>query len=232
MPSKPDRTSRMFPGGFLTNAWHTLRMPSMTYSMLTLLVVGGVGGVMFWGGFNWAMESTNTMPFCISCHEMRDNVYKEYDKTIHHSNRTGVQATCSDCHVPKEWVHKFVRKIQASNELWHKAMGSIDTPEKFAAHRLDLAKSVWRAMKTTDSRECRNCHKFDHMEYATQEPRASKLHQTAFAQGKTCIDFRRRRRKPTATCWITSTRSDRCRSWSTSCKTRTSLVPRRRDSRR
>ena len=35
-------------------------------------------GVILWGGFNTAMEVTNTMEFCTSCHEMRDNVYAEY----------------------------------------------------------------------------------------------------------------------------------------------------------
>jgi len=145
-------------------------------------------GILFWGGFNWAMELTNTEKFCISCHEMKTNVYNEYRNTVHYSNKTGVRATCPDCHVPKEWGHKVVRKIQASNELYHKVLGSIDTPEKFNAHRLELSKNVWRAMKTTDSRECRNCHKFESMDYSMQEPRAAKLHQAGLNEGKTCID--------------------------------------------
>lgn len=145
-------------------------------------------GIVFWGGFNWALEATNTEAFCVSCHEMKQNVFMEYRNTVHYSNKTGVRATCPDCHVPKEWGHKMVRKIQASNELLHKALGTIDTPEKFNAHRLELSKSVWRAMKTTDSRECRNCHKFESMDYSLQEPRASRLHETALNQGKTCID--------------------------------------------
>jgi cytochrome c-type protein NapC len=127
-------------GSALARLWQTLRRPSAKYSMLGLLLVGGVGGIIFWGGFNTAMEATNTMEFCISCHEMRDNVYKEYQQTIHYQNRTGVRAVCSDCHVPKEWVYKVKRKIQASNELWHKMLGSVDTPEKFDAKRLELAK--------------------------------------------------------------------------------------------
>jgi cytochrome c-type protein NapC len=146
------------------------------------------GGIIFWGGFNWAMEATNTESFCISCHEMKDNVYAEYRNTVHYSNRTGVRASCPDCHVPKEWGHKIVRKIQASNEVLHKVLGTIDTKEKFDAHRLTMSSSVWRAMKTTDSRECRNCHKFESMEYSAQEPRASKIHPVAMAEGKTCID--------------------------------------------
>src|SRR5210317_1680459 len=87
-------------------------------------------GVIFWGGFNTAMEVTNTMDFCISCHEMEENVYVEYQTTIHYTNRSGVRASCSDCHVPRPWIHKVVRKIQASRELLHKALGTIDTPEK------------------------------------------------------------------------------------------------------
>ena len=145
-------------------------------------------GVIFWGGFNTAMEATNTLTFCISCHEMEENVYQEYKKTIHYSNRSGVRATCSDCHVPDPWVHKVVRKVQASNELLHKMMGTIDTPEKFNEHRLEMAKRVWDAMKKTDSRECRNCHDFGSMNPASQKGRARKQHINAMNAGNTCID--------------------------------------------
>ncbi len=134
------------------------------------------------------MEITNTESFCISCHEMRDFVYEEYRNTIHYSNRTGVRATCPDCHVPREWIYKVLRKIRASNELYHKLLGSIDTPEKFEAKRLELARHVWADMKKTDSRECRNCHDFDAMDYSEQEPRAFAAHDRGFSQGRTCID--------------------------------------------
>lgn len=145
-------------------------------------------GIIFWGGFNTAMEATNTLGFCISCHEMKDNVYKEYTKTVHYQNRTGVRATCSDCHVPDPWVHKMVRKVQASNELLHKVLGSVDTPEKFDAKRLKLAKKVWHTMKATDSRECRNCHDFQSMAPEFQRPRARTQHLNALDNGQTCID--------------------------------------------
>lgn len=147
-----------------------------------------LAGVIFWGGFNTAMEATNTLGFCISCHEMEENVYQEYKQTIHYNNRSGVRATCSDCHVPDPWVHKFVRKIKASNELLHKALGSINTPEKFDNKRLKLAKNVWHDMKDTNSRECRNCHDFNTMMPDTQKPRARKQHMNAMKDGNTCID--------------------------------------------
>ena len=145
-------------------------------------------GVIFWGGFNTAMEATNTLEFCISCHEMEENVYQEYKHTIHFTNRAGVRATCSDCHVPRDWVHKVIRKIQASNELVHKVLGTVSTPEKFNEKRLELARHVWQTMKETDSRECRNCHDFTTMDPEKQKPRARKQHMNAMKAGNTCID--------------------------------------------
>jgi len=162
--------------------------PSVKHS---ILAIGGLGfflGVIFWGGFNWALEMTNNEAFCTGCHEMRDNVYQELKKTIHYSNRTGVRASCHDCHVPRPWIYKIIRKIEASNELYHHLMGTVDTKEKFEAHRRELAKHVWKVMKETDSRECRNCHNINRMNPEKQTPRARKRHQEAREQGLTCID--------------------------------------------
>ena len=145
-------------------------------------------GIIFWGGFNTAMEATNTTEFCIGCHEMEDNVYQEYTPTIHYSNRTGVRAGCPDCHVPRPWIHKVVRKIKASREVYFWLTGKIDTKEKFNEHRFELAQNVWKAMKDTDSRECRNCHNFESMNPEFQKPRARKQHLNAFETGQTCID--------------------------------------------
>jgi cytochrome c-type protein NapC len=168
--------------------WVALKRPSAKYSLGALLIVGFVAGIIFWGGFHTAMEASNTETFCISCHEMEENVYKEYRDTIHYSNRTGVRATCPDCHVPKDWFHKVVRKIQATNELYHKVMGSVNTPEKFEAERLELARHVWQTMKETDSRECRNCHDYGSMDYVKQGRRAVQQHIKGFDEGQTCID--------------------------------------------
>jgi cytochrome c-type protein NapC len=165
-----------------------LRRPSVKYSLGGLLAAGFVVGVVFWGGFNTAMEATNTESFCISCHEMHDNVYQEYKKTIHYSNRTGVRAVCSDCHVPKDWTHKMIRKIQASREVWGKLTGSIDTAEKFEAKRLELARREWARMKAADSRECRNCHSLESMNAESQKQRARKQHEMALEDNMTCID--------------------------------------------
>jgi cytochrome c-type protein NapC len=80
---------------------------------------------VFWGAFNTAMEFTNTEPFCLSCHEMHNNVYQELSRTVHFSNRSGVRAICSDCHVPHKWTGKIARKMQASKEVWGHLFGTI-----------------------------------------------------------------------------------------------------------
>jgi len=161
---------------------------------LLWIPVGGVlmfaAGIIFWGGFNTVLEATNTEAFCISCHEMQNFVYKEYKESIHYKNPSGVRATCPDCHVPRPWIYKVIRKVQASNELYHKIIGTISTKEKFEAHREELAKHVWDTMKSTDSRECRNCHSYEYMDLAKQDKSAQKKHTLEYVRetGKTCID--------------------------------------------
>ena len=158
-------------------------------SLTAVVAIGMISGLVFWGGFNTGMEATNQLAFCTSCHEMRDTVFQEYKETIHYKNRSGVRAICSDCHVPKDWMHKFVRKVQASQELYSKFVtGSISSPEKFEAKRMELAQHVWATMKGNDSHECRNCHSWDAMDPHKQNPRASAAMEKGRAAGKTCID--------------------------------------------
>lgn len=153
------------------------------------LLIGVVLGVLIWGGFNWTLELTNTESYCLSCHEMQGNAFDELQETVHYSNRTGVRATCPDCHVPKEWSHKVVQKISAAiRELPAHWSGKLDTEEKFEEHRLSMAMLEWQRMYDSGSRECKNCHDAMSMDYAKQEPRSSKRHEEAAAAGQTCIE--------------------------------------------
>jgi cytochrome c-type protein NapC len=154
------------------------------------LTFGGfIAGIIFWGGFNTALEVTNTETFCISCHEMEDNAFQELRTTIHYSNASGVRATCPDCHVPHDWTSKIARKAAASKEVWGMIFGTINTPEKYEAKRLELASHEWARFKANDSLECRNCHSFESMDVTLQSPRASDHHLRLLGTGeKTCID--------------------------------------------
>ena len=174
---------------YLAERWRALWRPSATLSLGTLAIGGFIGGIVFWGGFNTALEATNTETFCIGCHEMRGNVYQELRSTIHFTNRSGVRATCPDCHVPHNWTDKIARKMQASKEVWGKIFGTIDNREKFLAMRRDLAEHEWARLKANDSLECRNCHQGASMDLTRQSTPAAAIHEQWLLTGeKTCID--------------------------------------------
>ena len=174
---------------FLKRYWAVLRRPSVHYSLGALTLGGFIAGIIFWGGFNTALEATNTEAFCISCHEMESNVYVEIKDTIHYSNRSGVRATCPDCHVPHEWTDKIARKMQASKEVWGKIFGTINTRRKFLDERRRLAEHEWARLKANDSLECRNCHSGVAMDLSKQTQRAAEIHSRYLLSGQaTCID--------------------------------------------
>ena len=165
------------------------------YWFLLGIPVGGflmfAAGIIFWGGFNVALEASSSTSFCgTSCHEM-NTVYEEYQKSVHYQNASGVSASCSDCHIPKPLVAKLIRKTEAGvNDVYHKMLGTIDTPEKFEAHRLELAEDVWKSMKETGSRECLNCHSLENMSLDKQDKSARKKHtrERMLEKGESCID--------------------------------------------
>ncbi len=161
----------------------------MKRSVVAIFIGGmALGGVLLLGSLA-AFEYTNTTEFCISCHEMGQTVYQEYLKSPHYKTPSGVTAGCPDCHVPRAWGPKIVRKIQATNELYQKFItGSIGTPELFEEKRLELAEHVWAYMETTDSRECRECHNQSRMDFHKQSRRAQEKMEQGLLDGKTCID--------------------------------------------
>jgi nitrate/TMAO reductase-like tetraheme cytochrome c subunit len=165
-----------------------LRLRIIRYPLYALLGVVGLALVI--GGFTTAVESTNTLEFCTSCHDMSYN-FEEYKRTVHYSNPSGVRAVCSDCHVPKKnWFTEMNRKLVAGKDVWAEIIGTIDTKEKFEAKRMEMAKREWARMKESDSIGCRNCHSFESMDIEAQDKGARSQHTDASmaSSGKTCID--------------------------------------------
>jgi cytochrome c-type protein NapC len=169
--------------------WRTAISPPRHLSLAFLTLGGFLAGVVFWGGFNTALEATNTETFCTSCHEMEANVFEELKGTIHYTNRSGVRATCPDCHVPHEWTVKIARKMQASKEVWGHIFGSIDTRDEFLGLRRAMAGREWERMAANDSLECRNCHSAASMDITKQGARGAQAHERFLFTGeRTCID--------------------------------------------
>ena len=164
-----------------------LRSPSSIAlgSLLAIgVTVGGIGVV----GFDATMEATSTDEFCVSCHELNDNALAEFIGTPHHTNATGVQVQCKDCHVPREFGPKIVRKVRAVTEVYHHLIGTIDTPEKYDAYRMTMAQKAWASMEANDSRQCRYCHDESSWDLSLQSEKAQQYHNGSLARGKTCID--------------------------------------------
>ncbi len=175
--------------GRLKVAWRTFWSPPRSISLGAILIVGIlVGAGLLWAG-DALIQRTNSLEFCISCHEMEATVYEEYKKSPHYSNPSGVRVTCSDCHVPRAGLAKFVRKIEAAADIYHTVVGTISTPEKFEARRRLLAERVWDSMLRSDSRECRTCHSYEAMAFHKQGNDArQKMKLEAAPNNKSCIE--------------------------------------------
>lgn len=157
---------------------------------LGVLVVGLVAGMIVLASTGTFMVYANSENFCANaCHEMTSTVAVEYKGSIHDTNRSGVRATCNDCHVPHGYIPNYIAKLGLFNDYWgHFVTGSIDTKEKFEAKRYELAKRVWLDMKANDSRECRHCHTTTKMDPEKQSEKAQKRHAKGRNEGLTCID--------------------------------------------
>jgi cytochrome c-type protein NapC len=155
---------------------------------LGIAFVGVFAAIFLVIGGAYGLAVTSTEEFCIGCHEMRANVYAEFKGTVHDTNRSGVRAICTNCHVPHEPVPLILRKMRATLEVIGHWRGIIDTKEKFEAHRSALATRVWTRMLETDSHECRNCHVFEKMDKSKQTEKAQARHAKAKAEGWTCIE--------------------------------------------
>ncbi|WCE28544.1 pentaheme c-type cytochrome TorC [Vibrio sp. SCSIO 43137] len=172
----------------IKNIWRTLTRPAVHISLGVLTLGGFIAGVIFWGGFNTALEATNTEEFCISCHTMEANVYQELQETVHWKNNSGVRATCPDCHVPHNWTDKIARKMQASKEVYAQIFGNYDEAGKFEERRLELAQHEWDRFSANGSLECKNCHNYASMDFDGMSKAAQNAMKPAAEKDQSCVD--------------------------------------------
>lgn len=161
-------------------------------TIITFITFGGAGAIaalIFAGGFLSYVQYTNTVDFCVSCHEMESTVYQEYKESVHYVSKSGVRPTCADCHVPTgNWMKTLGHKVLATRELVKHIAGTVDTTEKFEARRLELAEIVWNRMKENDSANCRGCHDASAWDLSLHKTRARAQHEDMRTSGETCID--------------------------------------------
>jgi cytochrome c-type protein NapC len=135
------------------------------------------------------VNATGTNEFCGSaCHSMVW-VAQEHKASIHYANRTGVQATCHDCHIPHAYPELLWYKAKAGiKDAIGEARGVISTEDKFKKERLRLARNVWAEYKETNSANCRHCHAFTPEIIAKQKDFVQPMHKMVLDKQSTCID--------------------------------------------
>lgn len=172
----------------IRNLIEKLRTPSPRFAMGTLLGVGLLVGVVGVPSFNYVIHETSSDAFCMSCHS--NDIGLEQTGRIHYDNAVGFRATCEDCHLPREYFPKLVKKASSgAKDVYHQVfLGTISTREKFEAHRMEMATDVWAEMIENDSRNCRYCHVESQWDLAEQTEKAQEFHEAARSNGKTCID--------------------------------------------
>jgi cytochrome c-type protein NapC len=165
-----------------------LTRPAVGWTVLSLGGLGIIIGIVSVVGFNFSLAATGTEAFCVSCHEMHAQPFRTLQQTAHFKNRIGNTASCSDCHVPHEFIPKMIRKIEAAREVYGHLLGTIDTPEKYAAHLEVMKTREINRLRANDSQECRNCHNVERTDFSLQSAKAQEYHLAVEHNQKTCID--------------------------------------------
>lgn len=140
-----------------------------------------VMAILLWEGFWIGYKSTKKTEFCITCHPMK-YVYEEYKQSPHYKSRTGVTASCPDCHVTGFWEGQFA----ATRHIWAYFFNPVTDEKNWEERRPRLAKGVREWMLKNDSAPCRKCHKADHMEPINKG--MERAHKKMEGGKKTCID--------------------------------------------
>jgi cytochrome c-type protein NapC len=171
--------------GFWSRSRKLLFAPSLRYSLLTLLAAGFALGSVVTLAFEYALDAVGTNAFCSSCHA--NDAAREWRESVHHDNRAGMVAGCSDCHVPRELGPKMVRVAKSVKEIWSHFTGVINTREKYEAHRQAMDEKEWNRLRGNGARECRNCHDPESMANK-DKPHVAGMHKSSLAGGQVCID--------------------------------------------
>jgi len=189
MPGDPQTNGAPGRPGLLVRTWRRLRSPSARWPVAALLGVGIVLSAIAVIGTQAMVHVTGTDAFCgTACHSMQW-VAQEHRESIHGATRTGLRATCHDCHIPRDYPELLLYKaVAGTKDVIGEMRGTISTEEKFRAERKRMAALVWSEYKDNDSRACRGCHVFSTEVLAKQREAARAVHATVLEGRATCID--------------------------------------------
>ena len=161
--------------------------PSKRFGLGILLTLGFIVGAVSWQQFNNVMDATSAEEFCVGCHSMQ-TPFNELKQPVHWKNNSGVRATCPDCHLPHDKTNKFARKMQASREVLAEMTGKYNEEGAFEQHRAEMAEREWARFTANGSKECKNCHSYERMDFDKMSKAAQKAMKPAAERNQSCID--------------------------------------------
>jgi len=175
--------------GLVARTWRRLRSPSARWSVAAIVGVGIVLSAIAVVGTQVMVHVTGTDAFCgTACHSMQW-VAQEHRESMHGATRTGIRATCHDCHIPREYPELlWYKAVAGTKDVIGEMRGTISTEEKFRAERKRMAALVWSEYKDNNSRACRGCHVFSTEVLAKQQEVARAVHAPVLQGHATCID--------------------------------------------
>lgn len=174
--------------GLVTRTWRRLTSPSTRWPLAALVGLGLLLGAIAVVGTQVMVHVTGTDAFCGgACHSMQW-VAQEHKESTHGATRTGMRATCHDCHIPREYPHLlWYKAVAGTKDVIGEIRGVISTEEKFKAERKRMAALVWEEYQENNSRACRGCHVFTAEVLAKQQDAAKAVHATVLDGRATCI---------------------------------------------
>lgn len=167
-----------------------LRSLNVFVAMGCAALSGAVIASVFWGGFTVATAAMHSDAFCLSCHEMSYPA-AEYEHSAHFMNAAGVRAGCGDCHVPTGFIPLSLHMVASLRNIWGHLTGVIDTPAKFEAHRLAMARSTWAEMEADGASGCRTCHSYQAMNFSAMSAGSAAAMHPAVAANVNCVTCHR-----------------------------------------
>ncbi|NIW85383.1 MAG: hypothetical protein GWN09_02065 [Gammaproteobacteria bacterium] len=158
-------------------------------SVALALVAGLAVGAVALIGAQQAYHYSSSDEFCsTSCHSMDAYVANEthYVQSSHRTPSTGVQAGCSDCHMPPTFPDNIIYKITSgTRDIYREFTSDFSDPRSWEQRREVLAHRVRDWFIETDSASCRSCHTAEVLK-PTRE-RGQRQHELAQRARVTCI---------------------------------------------
>ncbi len=117
--------------------------------LTSIIVVCSVVGS--YGFTSWSVGYTSSEKFCIGCHEMKE-AYRSWKTSSHYDNRSGVVASCADCHLPTDTISKIkVKTLSGMKDTFVHYLGN--------PNELDYKELAEKARAGITDDSCRKCHK-------------------------------------------------------------------------